>query len=269
MIIDHHVHLGEDVNKSGFSLSLTELIKKMNAFGIDKSVVFSCPNVVPSKTNPYLTENEKIYAAYQKEPSRIIPFMFVHPILDDLEYIKQNQARFKGFKVYSSAKAMEYSYEILEASKQMAFLASLNKPFLFHTSKADGGRIRNALNFIRSTRAPLAFAHSGRLFHEDLKEASKYPHVFVDIAPLATNLDRLDVFMTSPENRAKELKGDVEEVINYLSSMYGTRIIWGSDTPWCDRILENGYSREIDILTKLRKYDPPNSEFINFSNNKR
>ena len=262
MLIDHHVHLGVDLNKTNFSLTLEELLKKMLALGIDKSVVFSCPNITPRLVNPYAIENEQIYLAFLQEPDKVIPFMFVHPFRDSLDYLNENQARFKGFKVYSHARGMEYSYADLLSSPQLKFLASTGKPMLFHTSKISGGRIGEAMSFIRGVTNPLAFAHSGRLFHKDLVAAARYSHVFIDIAPLATNLTKPDLFMAPEQERQQGLTLNHSSVISYLNSLFSERVIWGSDTPWSDRIISQGYAAEVEVLKELRTQGLSNNGFL-------
>ena len=68
MIIDHHVHLGRDINRTGYSLSPEDLIKNLDAHGIDSAIVFSCPNILPSSINPYRLENSRILEITEANP---------------------------------------------------------------------------------------------------------------------------------------------------------------------------------------------------------
>jgi len=259
-MIDHHVHLGTDC-KTGFSLTLEELLEKMELFGLDKSVVFSPPNVKP-KINPYQRENEQISSSCKDHP-RIIPFMFVHPFLDEIEYLWDFSPEFQGFKLSSRGKDMEYHYQDLRYSRVIDFLLSTNKPLLFHTGYRDTTRIKHLIKIIKDTKSPIVFAHAGDLIEEDLIEISQYENVFIDISPMATML-KLG-FFTDERNRPEELKKlTIRGILSYLERIFGKkRIVWGSDSPWCDNLLLEGYKREIEV-GRLMFQEGFNSSYLNY-----
>lgn len=124
--IDHHVHLGTDRNRTGFSQSSKQLISLMNQYCIDRAIVFACPNIGPQDVNPYKLENDMILQA-SNESSRLIPFMFVHPFRDEMKYLEENEKYFAGFKVHSHAKYMKYTYPEAIQQKQLQFILDSKK----------------------------------------------------------------------------------------------------------------------------------------------
>jgi len=263
MIIDHHVHLGLDTNKSGFSLTAEELMRKMNLYGIDKSIVFACPNITPKDKNPYQEENKKILAASRKY-KQLIPFMFVNPFLDTIDYLEKTQVMFSGFKVYATANQMGYSYSKALDKKQMQMLIEIGKPMLFHTGKVEGSRVDDLLCIIKASKGLILLAHSGRLFKQGLERVAKYDHVYIDISPIVTNIELEKILLAPPEERDLKLsKINPQKVIDYLERLFNGRVIWGSDTPWCDNLIKEGYKREIEVRKYLRT--PENTFLSEFS----
>ncbi len=260
MIIDHHVHLGFDL-KTGFSLTAKDLLKKMDEYGIDRSIVFACPNLSLRKRNPYLQANAKILKV-SKNSSRLIPFMFVHPFLDDVEKIKKLHGPFAGFKIYSSAQGMEYSYGDLTSSEQMKTILKTEKPILFHIGKYAGERPSDLIEIASQTSFPIILAHCGRLFGKDLKEISKLKNVYLDVTPLQTSLEH-SFFLKDQKEIPKKIRDmDMEKILIYIEGLFGKeRILWGTDTPWCDVLGSKGYGGEVEALKKLQSRGIKNSLF--------
>jgi len=75
-MIDFHTHLGRAGRKRTDLLTVGELVRMMDARGIEKSVV------LPLHDSPhgwYFSTTEDVLAAYQQFPARIIPFCQVDP----------------------------------------------------------------------------------------------------------------------------------------------------------------------------------------------
>lgn len=253
-MIDHHVHIGTD-SVTGFSLTLEELLEKMDLFDIDKSVVFPCPNM-KINTNPYREENERICLSCKNNP-KIVPFMFVHPFLDEIGYLKDLSPEFEGFKLYSRGRGIEYYYSDLYGSKLLDFLISTKKPLLFHTGYRDRTRIKYLAKLVKETKSPIVFAHAGDLIERDLVEVAQYENSFIDVSPIATML-KLN-FFTNEKNRSAELRElTTSRILSYVEKLFGKkRVVWGSDSPWSDNLISEGYKKEVGIgkLMYMKGFD--------------
>lgn len=129
----------------------------------------------------------------------------------------------------------------------LEFLMESTKPIVFHTGYRDISRIKNLEFFIKNSSKPIALAHAGDLINSDLELISKYENVFIDVSPMQTMLDQ-NYFINS-SRRSRELKDlDSQKVLNYLDNLFGKeRIVWGSDSPWSDNLIEDGYAKEVSI----------------------
>ena len=250
IIIDHHVHLGKDCNKTGYSLSKEQLISDMDYNCIDKSVVFACPNILPSKENPYRKENELILSAAQKN-NRLIPFMFIHPFLDKVEYIQSNQHYFAGFKIYCSAKEMEYQYQDMPNTEIFRYLNGIDKPLIAHIGMHEGERAKNIINTIELYKGPVIITHAARFFDQDLKNISILKNVYLDVSPLNVMLTNKKYLPNISEINSKIADFSEINTLNYLKGLFEERIIWGTDNPWCNFICEDGYSKEVELYRRL------------------
>ena len=243
-MIDHHVHIGQD-SRTGFTLSIERLQSQMALAGVEKSIVFPCPNVKP-KTNPYQEANLGVVRGTEGD-AKLIPFMFVHPFLDEETYIQDFAPEVQGFKLHQRAEGMDYSYTDLMKSPIIPFLLDIGKPLLFHTGYREGARAKTLSTLIQNTSSPIILAHAGDLIDGDLREVAQYNNVFIEVSPMAAMLE-LD-FFTGAENRAQELEElSATKILKYLEKLFGReKIVWGSDTPWCDNLTPEGYQKEIKI----------------------
>ncbi len=249
MIVDHHVHLGRD-NKTGYSLNGKALFSKMDKYGIDRSVVFSCPNVVPLDCNPYIDGNSFVLDAASNN-SRLIPFMFVHPHKDSLEYLESAASLFEGFKIYSSAEGMAYDYSSLESSEIFDFMSSSRKPLLAHTSLSGEGSAKSLVNLASYYNGPFLVAHAARLNLGDLELLSRHQNVHIDISPFSTMLENPNFLDKSYLKEECFSKLDPFAIVGYLYKLFEGRLIWGTDSPWCDELSEKGYGKEVELFRKL------------------
>ncbi len=250
--IDYHVHIGYDEFRTKFNISEEEVISRMEQYGIDKSVIFACPNVYPKKENPYLIENKKIFQISEKH-GNLIPFMFVHPHRDNLEMILENELLFKGYKIYCNAAEMDYSYETIHDCEVMKYLSKRDKPFIFHIGKDKGHGVENLSKFVSNTDSPIILAHVGRFKKESLKNAAKFPNTFVDITPLK-------VLIENPYHVSKEFKftEDITEnykiIADFLIPLFDKRLLWGTEGPWIDNFIQDGFKGENEVFDFFKPY---------------
>jgi hypothetical protein len=249
MLIYHHIHLGFD-NKTGYSLGTEGLLKRMDVQGVDKAVVFSCPNVPPLDKNPYERENERVLTESFGEP-KLIPFMFVHPYLDTPEYVNATKDHFKGFKIYSSARGIEYSYSKIQNTEVFDVIRSTGKPLLVHTSLREGGRARDLVEVIRRYSGPVILAHLARLSSLDLDLVSGLKNSYLDLAPLNVLLNNPQFLANTSELPEAIRDLSPEKIVNYLKGRFTGRLIWGTDSPWCDHLSPDGYRGEVNLFKRL------------------
>ncbi|MFA5174577.1 MAG: amidohydrolase family protein [Candidatus Pacearchaeota archaeon] len=259
-MIDHHVHLGKDT-KTKFYLDPKTISNRLDLFNLKGAIIFACPHQNNSKFNPYEKANNQVYSASLIN-KRLIPFMFVHPILDKLEYVTKEETKFKGFKLYPRSINQEYSYDYISDRRIIDLISESKKPAIFHTGFREGSRIKDLIWILERKDSPVIFVHSGDLIDEDLQRASRYPNVYIDVAPLNTMLER-EFFVDKNKRNKAVSKLNVDNILNYLSNLFGKqRVLWGSDSPWCDNLIEEGYKKEIEILEKMRKLGFSNNLFL-------
>lgn len=53
-------------------------------------------------------------------------------------------------------------------------------------------------------------------------------------------------------DRPSELKNlNQEKVVEYLHKKFPKRLLWGTDSPWCDNLSKEGYKGEVDLMKRL------------------
>ena len=250
MIIDHHVHLGQDFY-TGFSLNRENLLKKMDSSEIDKSIVFPCPNTQEWCNNPYAFDNLSIIDEANKSPDRLIPFMFVHPVLDKLSGVRDLFSKVSGFKLHSSPHVLHYNYNNVSSSEIISAMSSTGKPIIIHTGLREGSRARDALDIAKNHNGPVIFAHFARLSLPDLELLSGLKNTYLDLSPLGFLLNN-PTYLARYMDRPSELKNlNQEKVVEYLHKKFPKRLLWGTDSPWCDNLSKEGYKGEVDLMKRL------------------
>ncbi len=252
MKTDYHVHIGHDTNRWGFRLTPEEVVSGMDTYGIGRSVVFACPNVVPSQSDPYLEDNREVLHASQKY-SRLTPFMFVHPYRDSPKQIDENREHFAGFKVYCNAEGMAYPYDEIHRTYVMQRLLETGKPILFHIGAGEGERIINLSRFLSEAESPVILAHAGRFFKTDLCYASNIPNVYIDIAPLRLLLEK-PMFVSNDFRFEGNFERDCEMMREYIVPLFDKRVLWGSDRPWPDNLASHGFEGENQVYEIFKEH---------------
>ncbi len=57
----------------------------------------------------------------------------------------------------------------------------------------------------------------------------------------------------SQENVKKELLESTTSFFDRLIKFGKQRILWGSDAPWCDNLIERGYEEEVTVSRKMQE----------------
>lgn len=248
MLIDHHLHF---TNKS----EISRLIKK---YDLEKAIVFT-NRVDKNLPNPYKKGNQRVLK-FAFRNKRVVPFMYIHPFLDDIDYIKKESKNFFGFKLNCNSKLTGYSYTDLKKSKPFKIILKTKKPIIFHTGYKKGHKITDILpNLDDNKNAIVVFAHAGRFIKKDLEESSKYKNAFIDISPLNVISDNPRFICKRSSMKREILTKDFSKVIKFLIKYFHGRIVWGSDFPSCEELSKEGYSGELKIFNLLIKEGENNS----------
>lgn len=248
-MIDHHVHLFDDL-KTGFSLSPQLLSERLTKYNVEKAIVFSCVHPLLSQKNPYEGENVRILQAADQD-HRFIPFMFVHPFMDDLDYVQKTDSNFCGFKIHQRGPA-PYHYGDLRSSKVFRYLLETGKPIIFHTGYRDEARVKNLSWLTGVPSGPLVIAHSGDLIQGDLNTILSNGNFYIDVSPFETMIRR--GFFVEEARRDSTLHDlRLKSFLSYMDKFFGKqRVVWGTDTPWCDNLIDDGYAKEVEIGRKMQ-----------------
>ncbi|MBW2998263.1 amidohydrolase family protein [Candidatus Woesearchaeota archaeon] len=175
MIIDFHVHLGEDSDGGRFSLS--QLKSSMLRCNIDKSVVF------PFNGNDSdLIKNSLDLLEISFKEDKIIPFFRFNP-----NTIEKNRLEsllllgFKGVKLHPSGQDFVVNDKKFNWIYQL--ISDLNLPLLFHARELDKKRASGFKILDVAKRFPelkIIIAHFGGDSNKVVEEAIKLKNVYVD-----------------------------------------------------------------------------------------
>jgi predicted TIM-barrel fold metal-dependent hydrolase len=181
--------------------------------------------------------------------------MFVHPLLDSVGYLRTELSAFAGAKLKCNVPSMSYSYSDLRNNDVMEHLARAGIPVVFHTGVQEGARASDVLWFVEKTRGVVVLAHSARLREADLKQLEGHGNVFIDVSPLATMV-ACDLFVERAMRPTPYATVTVGGVLDYLYKAFGgERVLWGSDSPYCDNMLKCGFEEELEVLSMMIEKD--------------
>lgn len=202
--IDAHSHVGE----GAAVWSGNQVVEQMDTIGIDKTIIFPF-------TEGYF-DNLQIPKYVQENPERLIPFCAVNPwntntVLDELE--RCFQSGFKGLKLHPTLCGFNLSNKQL-VNPLFEIVEHYNGVVIVHGS-AD---LYNCpLEFDRMAKrfpnVPLIMAHCG--FFWQWKLAAE---VAVENDNLYLESSRVPLF----------------EIKKILESVGATKMMWGTDGPFCD-----------------------------------
>jgi predicted TIM-barrel fold metal-dependent hydrolase len=212
IVVDSHVHLGEDKDKQ--KLSAKKLIKIMDRSGINKCIPFPLNNPDFSKT--FSKPNDIILKGYKKYPERIIPFFRLNPNFDEWkeELKKRVEQGFKGIKLHPRSQTFRINSgkvrDILDKAEKHELLV------LFHTGfgvKYLADDIKNILK--RYPKVNFILGHSA----------------FPDIRAVIKKVgERNNVLFETSSVR-------IFDLFDLLRKVSNKKIIFGSDAPYYDQNL--------------------------------
>jgi predicted TIM-barrel fold metal-dependent hydrolase len=178
MIIDSHVHLKHgDAQKTEYTAD--EIVRTMDAAGIDRSVVFAMSTTTRRSI-------EMALDAVRTYPQRLIPYVYAlpsyeRPVLQELEHALGDLG-FRGCKIHvGECSLAEYVIDPV-----LALAARYGVPCLVDCSGRDWAIERMARAHPRCT---LIVAHLGKYLSEDealidrfIGQAERYPNIVLDLS---------------------------------------------------------------------------------------
>ena len=223
MIIDSHVHLKHgDINRTEYSPE--EILKVMNAVGIDKSVVFAMSTT---------TERSIQMALNARRSNRLIPYVYALPSFERvvLEEIEKaiTEYKFKGIKIHAG-ECLLAEYVI---NPVIRLAGELEVPCLIDFM----GRYRDTERIAKSfPNTRIIAAHMGKYLCRDPGLIDK----FIELARRYSNLylDISGVVLVNKITEAAEKVG-------------ADRLIFGTDGPHKQPTTIEYARRELDKVRSL------------------
>ncbi len=230
MVIDAHNHLGGPDKGDGKSQSGNEIVRAMDASGVDKAVVF--PFNVADPGVSFWRANDYIAREQAARPDRLAGFCRLDPTCGDAAVRELERCisglGLKGIKLHPTSQGFGLDHPAL--MDVLAAAQELGVPVVFDTGKRlspPSGVARLALMF---PRLQIIMAHMN-LLDESLKAARAAPNVFLGTTGYF-NLPRL--------------AGAIRE-------LGASRFIAGSDSPYIKMAREVGKFSRMDTLTEKER----------------
>lgn len=125
---DAHAHIGRD--RDGRQLDVAALIRDLDEYHVDGAVVF--PFDDPDQGVDFRVPNDRIWAAFERAPERLIPFMRLNPNGPwEAEYKRCHDRGHRGIKLHP--RAQDFALNSPAAHDLFARAASDGLPVLVHT----------------------------------------------------------------------------------------------------------------------------------------
>ena len=228
MIIDFHCHLGKGKRKS---LEPQDLINKMDSCGIDKAVV--CP--VEEGITVYNEEGNKyILEAINKFPDRLVGFLAVNPWYGDKSWEMAERylgKGLKGIKMHPNLQGFMVNDEIIYPLMEIA--RDYHVPVYTHCGTPIYSLPYQILDLAgQFPEVPIVMGHMGynyEYMEDSIRVAEMAPNLFLESSLTASSNALFDNFFNM--------------IIDYDAG----KLLFGSDTPESDMIIELEKLRSLDI----------------------
>jgi len=207
--IDAHTHLGQDLD--GRSLSLDDLLVELDRFHVDRAVVF--PFNDPEQGKDFRVPNERVWAAYERAPDRIVPFMRLNPNGPwEAEYERCRDRGHRGVKLHP--RAQRFALGSRRARELCEQAAADHLPVVVHTGFGVEEDIADAIGELLAGPNGLTvlLAHSSFIdMNQALRVLGPRPNAYFETSVVPAY--------------------DLFEV---LTSVEPSRVVFGSDLPYAD-----------------------------------
>ncbi len=125
---DAHAHIGRD--RDGRELDVAALIRDLDEYHVNGAVIF--PFNDPDQGVDFRVPNDRIWAAFQQAPDRLIPFMRLNPNGPwEAEYHRCRERGHRGIKLHP--RAQDFEVDSPAVRELFARAAADGLPVLIHT----------------------------------------------------------------------------------------------------------------------------------------
>ncbi|SMB79580.1 hypothetical protein SAMN00017405_0777 [Desulfonispora thiosulfatigenes DSM 11270] len=223
--IDAHAHIGDFGGWAGVSINLEGLIKQMNEYNIEKTILCS------SDTH----DNDNVANAFKKYPDRILPLVYTNPLegkeaLKKIEHYVTNEG-FVGIKLNPLRHAYVADAEVVDPIIKKA--EDLNLPVFMHCGHPPHSLPWSiALLAERFPKVKIVMIHMGHghgvYIDASIKMAKRYDNLYLEMSGMPMNT---------------KIKQAYEEVGK-------DRIMFGTDSPFhhptieIQKVLTSGLDQE-------------------------
>ena len=244
-IIDCHMHMAVAEFCLGtvadmpfdISNSVENTIALLNQYHIKQAVVFPIPHALfdVKRSNAYILE------AYQRYPTRLIPFCRID------EELEQNLSKgFRGVKIH----LLYEELEIKTIRKELQIIEDAGVPLVLHALFKD--KVKQVKSILRiAPNLKLILAHMGRghLYTgeqvvENAIGLKPYPNVYMDTSTV----------------------GDFKAVVNACEILGYDRVLYGSDYPFGRNMFKEAYKYDADLRQISCMLSPTRAEMLLYSN---
>jgi predicted TIM-barrel fold metal-dependent hydrolase len=130
---DAHTHVGRD--RDGRALDVDALLKDLDEFHVDGAVIF--PFDDPDQGVDFRVPNDRVWAAFERAPERLVPFMRLNPSGPwSAEYERCRDRGHRGIKLHPRAQG--FALDSPAALDLFARAAADRLPVLLHTGYGMG-----------------------------------------------------------------------------------------------------------------------------------
>lgn len=218
MIIDAHSHIGARI---GSRQTGPELVTRMDDAGVDLACIF--PHVEAG------FDNDEVDDAMFAQPGRFIPFMALNPWYGGQAVWELHQRADRGYRGIKLHPTI-HGYNLGDLALLGPILDAARERGLIVLSHGASDVLNAPPAFAKVARAypeiPVLMAHSGvfQMHEEAIEAAAEHANLYLECA-------RVPAFETAQQIRA----------------LGPEKVIWGSDSPFCDYTLEyEKMSRTVD-----------------------
>ncbi len=226
-VVDAHAHLGRTPRKEWRE---TELIKIMDAYGIDRAIVFPTSNF---KESHFSRSNDLIARAVKEYPDRLIGFARINPhrgekAVQELIRAKE-KLELKGVKLHPTMEIFPANGRIVHPIMRAA--TQLQIPVVFHSGTppyALPSQIADVA--VRFPRIPVIMAHMGKsLGFDAIASAKRSRNIILETSGASSRI------------------GLIEGAVNSIGIK---RVVFGTDWPCCHPAPEK---TKIEVLELSRE----------------
>lgn len=196
--IDAHAHIGNFGGWANVSISADELIKQMDEYEIEKTILCSTDSF----------DNDNVVEAYKKYKDRFLPIVFTNPY-DGEKAVKNiyhyvNDEGFKGIKLHPLQHAYVADDEFLDPIMQAA--KDLNIPVFIHCGHPPYSLPWSiALLAERFPKVKVVMIHMGHghgvYIDASMKMAKRHPNLYLEMSGMPMNSKIKEVYETIGKDR--------------------------------------------------------------------